>query len=719
MHFKRNIGLYILTAVLLLWQLKLTAQEPSTEKSEDLTKYMEDGMKEIDFYSLEELLNVEVEVASLFAEDELVVGSTVSAITPVKWKRLGARRLHEAFNNEMSVMVYPVGFGSYILAIRGFSQLGSDKGISTLLDGVPLNDIVSGSAWYLIPNWELGTLDSIEMIKGPGSSIFGSDAFHGVISLKTFESDKNFYSAECSGAYPLYGDASLKLSQGFANNFLRIDFSAGASRQGDQELEYEYSDPVGVPLLNIPDAEGTAYRKFKYNSQNGILKININPSQSLKIKIGGYLARGEYEDFPGAVKTYTPFINGYINFQDKDLSSMDTLLIMGNGSIIYTLYNRISIETSGYSWVSEKSYITDSIRRSGAETDQESSRKGGKIIIKQPDNPINLQWLIAYEFSTLDLKKSETKYYSINHTFLSERDDYDTGLSRNINSAFCQVKWGFIKNTAYLLFGGRYDRYSDFGNQMTPRGGFIYLPDRNSSIKVLYGRAFRAPSTSEQSGMYSYSKGDDSLKPEIIDTYEVGYIYKKKEWKLSVGTFFNKWTNGIILEQASELQPDYILKYINKGENQSYGCDANLFYPVKPITFDLGFSYVKSSAIGVKDPVDPDKLIDQEYAAFPEYSINVGIYYTLKPLELMFYLNNRIYLDMKEAPLSMNPDAERLPPYYRIDLNISRIFAERAELYLDVRNLLNRKNRVPSLYGAIDGYVEPGTSILLRAGYKL
>lgn len=56
---------------------------------------------EIDFYSLEELLNVEVEVASLFMKDELVVGSTVLSITPEKWKRPGARRNHEALNNEM------------------------------------------------------------------------------------------------------------------------------------------------------------------------------------------------------------------------------------------------------------------------------------------------------------------------------------------------------------------------------------------------------------------------------------------------------------------------------------------------------------------------------------------------------------------------------------------------------------------------------------------
>jgi hypothetical protein len=78
---------------------------------------MEEGMKEIDYYSLEEILNVQVEVASLFAEDELVVGSTVSSTSSRKWKEFGARRMHEAFNNEMGVHTTPNIAGKYNIAI--------------------------------------------------------------------------------------------------------------------------------------------------------------------------------------------------------------------------------------------------------------------------------------------------------------------------------------------------------------------------------------------------------------------------------------------------------------------------------------------------------------------------------------------------------------------------------------------------------------------------
>ena len=55
------------------------------------------------FKSFEELMSIKVEVASLFIEDEHIVGSTVSSISPVQWKRLGARRVSDVLANELSV----------------------------------------------------------------------------------------------------------------------------------------------------------------------------------------------------------------------------------------------------------------------------------------------------------------------------------------------------------------------------------------------------------------------------------------------------------------------------------------------------------------------------------------------------------------------------------------------------------------------------------------
>ena len=80
-------------------------------------------------------------------------------------------------------------------------------------------------------------------------------------------------------------------------------------------------------------------------------------------------------------------------------------------------------------------------------------------------------------------------------------------------------------------------------------------------------------------------------------------------------------------------------------------------------------------------------------------------------------------------------ETDKLPPYWRMDLNISKKITEKFELYLDIKNITNRKNKKPSLYypiigcisddpaqdntGVKPGIPEAGISILLRAGYKL
>lgn len=125
-------------------------------------------------------LSVKVDVASLFREDALRVGSTVASIDAATWEKAGARRMHEAFDNEPSVMSYTTLGGAPAMAIRGYTtSFLSVRSLATMIDGVPLTTLSFGTALYGIPNWDLGTLDKIEIVKGPGSAIYGTDAFCG------------------------------------------------------------------------------------------------------------------------------------------------------------------------------------------------------------------------------------------------------------------------------------------------------------------------------------------------------------------------------------------------------------------------------------------------------------------------------------------------------------------------------------------------------------
>lgn len=708
--------------------------KPGEEQTEDIVQFMEDGMQEIDFYSLEELLDVEVEVASLFEEDELVVGSTVSSISSEYWKRLGARRVNDALANELSVVTYDHLIASDVIAIRGYVS-SSLVGTAFLLDGVPLNDFLDGKISYL-PDFGLGTLERIELIKGPGSAIYGSDAFNGVIAMKSFESKENYYFVECAGAYPLYGDASARVSEGFADNLFRVNFAASTSGQAPREQEYKYRPEP------LEEDTATWTREPEYKSNTGVFKLNINPSDKLEIKLGSYIYYGIFEEYPGIVKNWNSATMGFEFLNKNDTSSQETLFVMEKGSAIYTFGNKISVEGNAHFHKHfQKAEMTMDSYGSKDKSRTNGSRSGANLIIKQPDNAINLQWLIAYSFAYMKANTASIKRENWNPaaaaiesfgepgTTGEAHDQLSAGKDRTINSAYAQTKWGIINNSLYLILGGRLDHYSDYGNQVTPRGGLIFLPTKKSSIKALYGRAFRAATGNEIYGINGIVNPNKDLEPETIDIYELIFMHKEKKWKLSLNGFYSKWKNGMIQEintdYASFLSGDSApVNTVNKGENEAYGGEAGVFYAFDPFAVDLGLSWVKSKALDISR-INPatmsiETFEEENYVAFPRYIVNAGFYYTLKPYNINFFLNNRFMYKMKETHYNMSVGMknEDLPLYWRTDLNVNTIISERAELILDIHNLLNRENYKPSVFGSKGGIEDPGISVMLRAGYK-
>lgn len=732
--------IFIITLfIILAGYLPLLSQDSSghtNSEEENLQEFMEDGMKEIDFYSLEELLDVQIEVASLFVEDELVVGSTVSSIYPIQWKKRGARRLTDAIENETSIVNYTGNNGFMITQIRGYSRSANvTKGVETLVDGIPIFSLINGSN-DIMPNWGLGTLDAIEIIKGPGSAIYGSDAFHGVIALKTFESGKDFYSVEAAGAYPLYADGSFRISQGFGD-MMRVHASAAYNQQiASEEAEYEYdtnekpgSYPVDLPIFTAQPAEkGTGKYENKYRTATGVIKLDIKPADKLKVNFGGYVVSNKFENFPGVKESL------FIQLNDKDYSGQDTAIYIGRGDIEYTLFKNISINARGYYYyIDNEAMFIATYDGQYNEYYTKMNRSGFDLIIKQPDNNFHLQWLIAASMSEMNIPEAEQLYFDADGNVYDPSGgiidmtelNYDD-KSRTINSAYTQAKWGIINKTLYLLAGGRVDDYSDAGTQYTPRGGLILLPTEKSAVKTLYGRAFMAPSAAALYGIEFYSVGDKEIKPEIIDIYELVLMYKDKKCRATLNGFYSYWKNGIVLEPNTKGGLGEAYMYTNSGKNRAYGGEFNLNYQIDPVTVDLGLAYVKSTALK-SDNIDKD--ID--YGTFPEYSVICGLNYFIRLIGINVFLNNRVYLNMKETA---NPnEKDDLPPYWRTDLNISKIIDEKLEMFLDIRNIMNTSNEMPSLSypilgdmdsdyvdtGVNGGIPEPGISVLIRAGYKL
>ena len=228
--------------------------------------------------AIEELMKVNIEVASLFKEDDLVVGSTVELIKEEDWRRFGARRTYDAVKHLPSTQVMPSYGGAEAISIRGYAYEFSVRGVATLIDGVPVNTLSGGTAQYWMGNFDLAALDRIEMIRGPGSALYGSDAFHGVFSLKTFSSEEDLYAVNMEGGSRLYRQADVKVSRELLPG-LRLNALFAHSGQPDQDIKYDYTNPV----------TGTAEsgeRANQYDSFTALWKLQSDTAADISAVVG-------------------------------------------------------------------------------------------------------------------------------------------------------------------------------------------------------------------------------------------------------------------------------------------------------------------------------------------------------------------------------------------------------------------------------------------------
>jgi len=588
--------------------------------------------------SLEELLeaSVEVEVASLFKQNKLDVGSAVWSIDEQEWNRQNAKTIVDTIQH--SPGVYPMDlFGTLVPSFRGFGHQETTRDSLFLFDGVPINSYSfqgSGQAFSLL---DLGVLERVETIRGPGSSIYGASASHGVVSLIPWAPENSISQFKMEGGSWNYKRLLARTHQKLGHNSA-VTFIASGNKNDDQDVPYQYTDSTTSEIVS-----------------DGLQKIN---------KVSSFYGNAKYKKSAISILynkwnrdgLTASFGRGTVENGGQYSSKADTTLIKAS--------NRLDLPSEFYvdSFVSyqEQKYESFSPFIAGK---PQNANPTNVILAKENHTSLNIivKRPASHSLSTQIAFGYIGNQYHIDELsrFVSTDTTYTEGLSsgkdRTIHSGFFQTNTFLLDDTINILLGGRIDKYSDFGSHISPRAGLIFHPSGDSALKILYGHAFRAPSGLEQGGLANIlAPGGNDLEPEELDSYEMSYLLNRKQLSLELTMFYAKMRDNVdvVVNDGVATEP---FRYVNALEANSRGVEFDLKWsPTDYLRMEVSGSSIKVTS---DDP--------GQYRAFPQKILHWGVNYFFLSKKASISLYNTHLADMQ----SSDGRDTKLANYWNTNLN--------------------------------------------------
>lgn len=642
--------------------------------------------------SLEELGDIDVRVASLLPAQWLTAGSSVSSVSAAEWQHRGARRVFDALETQAAVLAYPHAYGHPVLAVRGYARNTSYTGVATSWDGVPLNDLFRSAPQFHLPAINLGALSQVQLIQGPGSALYGSDAFHGLVELRGYESprDQRLLAAEAGGRGHLAG--SLQWSQALEQG-ARLSLALAVDGEPDQHRHAAYGGMPGAPAQDNERAN-------RY--QAGTLSIKLASAAADPLAWWGGLALHGYEaeGFQGL---------GTRLSGATDEGGASTRFAMAQGGLRATLSPQLSLELKGFGWWSDsvsKSFLKLSTGPALRELGAHQYRGGLQLIVRGVQPDWHSEWALALGGERLGVPRARAHLFTPAGAFLNTTTNLSEGARRQIESLTLEANTHWDERRWHLVYGGRIDHYSDFGSHASPRLGLIHQPRADRSIKLLYGQAFRAPAAVEIHGAQGSVIGNPGLKPELMNSVELVLQQQNRRDTVELTLFRTLWREGIV----ATLPPGGgLAQYRNIGRHDAKGLSASW-------QTQLGAWQLQTSASHVRSRNAQTGL---DYSAFPRWMLNLGLGRTLGDDSLWLGLEQRWRSHTTDLPAFDGKAPEALPRYARTDLNLRKRWSNAFSSTLQVRNLFDRANRLPSLPGSWGGIPDERLGVSLQFSYAL
>ncbi|MFI5378279.1 MAG: TonB-dependent receptor plug domain-containing protein [Tepidisphaerales bacterium] len=425
--------------------------------------------------------------------------ASVSVVTDDEIDLFGYRNIADVLRAQRGFYVYTDGL-NWFAGVRGFLRPGEwNARILTLVDGRPTRENVYNQTHldqdFVVP---MEAIKRVEIIRGPGSALYGGNAVFGVVNVVTKDgADLRGGQVRVEGGTSGTARTSLLYGTKTESGWDIIGSFSAYSSRGTTDIIYDGVNDAAHNYGHIENADDEA-------AVAGFLKIRKG-------------------DFTAAFDLET---------RERDNRSATYLASFFDPGSMHEDRNNVTLSydhdfAKGQSlhakvWYGHYAYRQNLTYAANPST---STPAYGYDMAAGDDwlgQEVHYDWQISSQFHLLAGAEATEALYTVQR----DRDDLhgqivNQGKSYNTWGLFAEGEWK-AANWLTLVAGVRLDQVQRLGAQVCPRAAVLVTPDKADTVKLLYGRAFRPPNLYEMFyGAPGYNAPNPDLTAEVIDTYEV------------------------------------------------------------------------------------------------------------------------------------------------------------------------------------------------------
>lgn len=575
---KKYLTLFLAISTL---QLKSFASDLTNHGHDHTIKQQPDNFAGLFELDINELLTINVSVASRSSLSLSDAPASISIFTASDIQLMGITHLDQLLN-------FVPGFlsaredqaRSNVATIRGRRINNYNPDILVMIDTIPVNNPVTGGGLYNISELSLANIKQVEIIRGPGSALYGSNAFSAVINLI---SDKTTEFAALTMGENLDYDGSLKVNHEFdelkLSTYLQLTSDSG--QYYDPILNYfGQFEPLRDPKDNQSAQINASFRQFnatfiwseqiyrnfihagapykdnKMDRSSRFIHLQYQQSPSEQLSINWFAEHNRtthaenYLIYPGEIAAGALPIwtdNSYVDLIGGNRRNAKQWRLGFDGH--WTQNQQLQWQFGFFA----KNQATERNEFNGNWDAQVLEQSGGQIFIP-----------------------STTGYQSGYWSFDGTRTDLIKPFNRDINGAYLQAQWQIDQNSQFTG-GVRYDQYQYNQNNISFRGALVHHLSDTQNLKLLYGEAFRAPSIHDtQAELSSAILGNPELKPERVKTFDIIWQQAWQNILLSSNLFYSTIHDEVVVELNPIVTGFNPLQPVNKGTKTLAGLEFEM-----------------------------------------------------------------------------------------------------------------------------------------------